>query len=73
MGLIQQQAHIFPSLYFVIYVLTEALLFSLTSFFHLGQELVINPLQDPPGVLMAFCVVPTTDTWVFEVPHEKGT
>jgi len=37
--------------------------------YHLEKEAIINAFQEPPGLLMPCCVVPT-DIIVAEVPHE---
>ena len=37
---------------------------------HLENEVIINTFQEPPGLLMPYCVVPPTDIGVAEVPHE---
>jgi len=38
--------------------------------YHLEKEVIINAFQQPPGLLMPSCIVPSTDTMVAEVPHE---
>ncbi|KAK4807192.1 hypothetical protein QYF61_024312 [Mycteria americana] len=41
--------------------------------YHLGQEVVVDAVQEPPGLLMPFCVDPPADVRVVEGPHEdKG-
>ena len=38
--------------------------------YHLEKEVIINALQELPGLLMPCCAVPPTDVGVVEVPHE---
>jgi len=36
----------------------------------LEKEVIINAVQEPPGLLMPCCVVPPTDIGMVEVLHE---
>lgn len=38
--------------------------------YHLEKEATINTFQEPPGLLMSYCVVSTTYTGEGEVPHK---
>lgn len=38
--------------------------------YHLENEAIVDTFQEPPALLMSYCVVPTTYTGVSEVPHE---
>ena len=38
--------------------------------YHLEEEVVLNAFQEPPGLPVCYCVVPSTGVGVVEVPHE---